>query len=92
MTFDREGPADRRRLAQRTVWRIEQDGSLHHARDTLRGQEAQQPERHRRELRRLDLLVTDPPGGLVILGMVGADLQRHLDMQAGVPALAATAR
>jgi len=57
---------------------------VHHHRITLQDKKCQQPERHRGALRR-SVYWTDSAGGLVIPGMVGEDMQRHLDIQAVFP-------
>src|SRR5258708_13573517 len=84
MTFDREGRLVIAGWSQRTIWRIEHDGSFTTVASHWRGQKFNSPN---------DIVVrsdgsvywTDSAGGLVIPGMVGEDMQRHLDIQAVFP-------
>jgi len=81
MTFDREGRLTIAGWSQRTIWRIEHDGSFTTLASHWQGKKLNSPN---------DIVVrsdgsiywTDSAGGLVIPGMVGEDLQRHLDIQA----------
>jgi gluconolactonase len=81
MTFDREGRLTVAGWAQRTIWRVEHDGALTTIASRYQGKKFNSPN---------DIVVrsdgsvywTDSPGGLVIPGMVGEDLQRQLDIQA----------
>ena len=80
MTFDREGRLTVAGWSQRTIWRIEHDGSFTTIAARYEGRKFNSPN---------DIVVrrdgyiywTDSPGGLVIPGMAGDDLQRHLDIQ-----------
>ena len=80
MTFDREGRLVIAGWGKRTVWRLERDGSLTTLASHYESKKLNSPN---------DIVVrsdgtiywTDSPGGLVIPGMVGDDLQRYLDMQ-----------
>src|SRR5215470_14749451 len=80
MTFDREGRLVVAGWSARTIWRVEKDGALVTIASHYRGKKFNSPN---------DIVVrsdgtvywTDSPGGLVIPGMVGEDLQRHLDIQ-----------
>jgi gluconolactonase len=79
MTLDREGRLVVAGWSQRTIWRVEPDGSLVTVASRYQGKKFNSPN---------DIVVrsdgtiywTDPSGGLVIPGMVGEDLQRQLDM------------
>ena len=81
MTFDREGRLVIAGWSQRTIWRIEHDGSFTTIADRHDGKKFNSPN---------DIVVrsdgsvywTDSAGGLVIPGMVGEDMQRQLDIQA----------
>ena len=81
MTFDREGRLTVAGWSQRTIWRVEHDGALTTIASRYQGKKFNSPN---------DIVVrsdgsvywTDSPGGLVIPGMVGEDLQRQLDIQA----------
>jgi gluconolactonase len=81
MTFDREGRLNIAGWSQRTIWRIEHDGSFTTIADRYDGKKFNSPN---------DIVVrsdgsvywTDSAGGLVIPGMVGEDMQRQLDIQA----------
>ena len=81
MTFDLEGRLTIAGWSQRTIWRIEHDGSFTTLASNWQGKKFNSPN---------DIVVrsdgsvywTDSAGGLVIPGMVGEDLQRHLDIQA----------
>ena len=81
MTFDREGRLVVAGWSQRTIWRLEHDGSLVTIASRYQGKKFNSPN---------DIVVrsdgtvywTDSAGGLVIPGMVGEDLQRQLDIQA----------
>ena len=80
MTFDQEGRLVVAGWSARTIWRIEHDGSFTTIASRYQGKKFNSPN---------DIVVrsdgsiywTDSPGGLVIPGMVGDDLQRHLDVQ-----------
>ena len=80
MTFDREGRLNVAGWSQRTIWRIEHDGSFTTIASRYDGKKFNSPN---------DIVVrsdgtiywTDPSGGLVIPGMVGEDMQRQLDIQ-----------
>jgi gluconolactonase len=81
MTFDLQGRLTIAGWSQRTIWRIEHDGSFTTIASRWQGKKFNSPN---------DIVVrsdgsvywTDSAGGLVIPGMVGEDLQRHLDIQA----------
>ena len=81
MTFDRAGRLTIAGWSQRTIWRIEPDGSFTTIAARYDGKKFNSPN---------DIVVrsdgsvywTDSAGGLVIPGMVGEDLQRQLDIQA----------
>jgi gluconolactonase len=81
MTFDLEGRLTIAGWSQRTIWRIEHDGSFTTIASRWQGKKFNSPN---------DIVVrsdgsvywTDSDGGLVIPGMVGEDMQRHLDIQA----------
>ena len=81
MTFDREGRLVVAGWSARTIWRVENDGSLATIASRYQGKKFNSPN---------DIVVrsdgsvywTDSAGGLVIPGMVGEDLQRQLDIQA----------
>src|SRR5690242_2865036 len=80
MTFDREGRLLVAGWSARTIWRIEPDGAFVTVASRYKGQKFNSPN----DIAvRSDGLIyfTDSPGGLVIPGMVGEDLQRHLDVQ-----------
>jgi gluconolactonase len=80
MTFDREGRLVVAGWSARTIWRVEKDGAFTTIAARYEGKKFNSPN---------DIVVrsdgsiywTDSPGGLVIPGMVGEDLQRHLDIQ-----------
>jgi len=80
MTFDREGRLVVAGWSQRTIWRIEPDGSFTTIASRYEGKKFNSPN---------DIVVrsdgsvywTDSAGGLVIPGMVGEDMQRQLDIQ-----------
>ena len=80
MTFDCQGRLVVAGWSQRTIWRLEHDGSLVTIASRHQGKKLNSPN---------DLVVrsdgsvywTDSAGGLVIPGMVGEDLQRQLDIQ-----------
>jgi gluconolactonase len=80
MTFDREGRLVVAGWSERTIWRLEPDGSLVTIASRYQGKKLNAPN---------DIVVrsdgtvywTDPVGGLMIPGMVGEDLQRQLDIQ-----------
>ena len=80
MTFDREGRLVVAGWSARTIWRLEKDGAFTTIAARYEGKKFNSPN---------DVVVrsdgfiywTDSPGGLVIPGMVGDDLQRHLDIQ-----------
>ena len=81
MTFDLDGRLVIAGWSQRTIWRIEHDGSFTTIASRWQGKKFNSPN---------DIVVrsdgsvywTDSAGGLVIPGMVGEDMQRHLDIQA----------
>ena len=81
MTFDLEGRLTIAGWSQRTIWRIEHDGSFTTLASRWQGKKFNSPN---------DIVVrsdgsiywTDSAGGLVIPGMVGEDMQRQLDIQA----------
>jgi gluconolactonase len=81
MTFDLDGRLVIAGWSQRTIWRIEHDGSFTTMASRWQGKKFNSPN---------DIVVrsdgsiywTDSAGGLVIPGMVGEDMQRHLDVQA----------
>ena len=81
MTFDLEGRLVIAGWSQRNIWRIEHDGSFTTIASHWQGKKFNSPN---------DIVVrsdgsvywTDSAGGLVIPGMVGEDMQRHLDIQA----------
>jgi gluconolactonase len=78
MTFDRVGRLVVAGWTNRTVWRMEHDGSIVPLATQYRGKKLNTPN---------DIVVksdgsiyfTDPPGGVGIVGMEGEDLQRYLD-------------
>jgi gluconolactonase len=80
LTFDLDGRLVVAGWSARTIWRMEKDGSLVTIAERYQGRKLNSPN---------DIVVrsdgtiywTDSPGGLVIPGMVGEDLQRHLDIQ-----------
>src|SRR5258706_15277036 len=80
MTFDREGRLVVAGWSARTIWRVENDGSLATIASRYQGKKFNSPN---------DIVVrsdgsvywTDSAGGLVIPGMAGEDMQRHLDNQ-----------
>src|SRR5262245_39606343 len=80
MTFDLEGRLTIAGWSQRTIWRIEHDGSFTTLASRWQGKKFNSPN---------DIVVrsdgsiywTDSAGGLVIPGMEGEDLQRQLDVQ-----------
>ena len=80
LTFDRDGRLLVAGWSNRTIWRIEGDGSFVTVASTFDGKKFNSPN---------DIVVrsdgriywTDSAGGLVIPGMVGEDLQRYLDVQ-----------
>ena len=80
MTLDREGRLVIAGWSARTIWRIEPDGSFTTIAARYQGKKLNSPNDI---VVRSDGLIyfTDSPGGLVIPGMVGEDLQRHLDVQ-----------
>ena len=80
MTFDREGRVVVAGWSARTIWRIEPDGAFVTLASRYQGKKFNSPNDI---VVRSDGLIyfTDSPGGLVIPGMVGDDLQRHLDVQ-----------
>src|SRR3977135_4002081 len=81
MTFERERHLVVGGWSARTIWRVENDGSLATIASRYQGKKFNSPN---------DIVVrsdgsvywTDSAGGLVIPGMVGEDLQRQLDIQA----------
>lgn len=80
MTFDRQGRLVVAGWCTRTIWRMESDGSIITLASRYQGKKLNTPN---------DIVVrsdgsiywTDPPGGLIIPGMVAEDVQRYLDMQ-----------
>ncbi len=80
MCMDREGRLLVAGWGQRTVWRLEPDGSRTTLASHWQGMKLNSPN---------DICVrsdgsiffTDPQGGLVNVGMVGDDLQKYLDFQ-----------
>jgi gluconolactonase len=80
MTFDHAGRLVVAGWSARTIWRIEDDGTFTTVASRFQGKKFNSPN---------DIVVrsdgsvywTDSPGGLVIPGMVGEDMQRHLDVQ-----------
>jgi gluconolactonase len=80
MTFDREGRLLVAGWSKRTIWRQEPDGAMVDIASRYGGKKFNSPN---------DIVVrsdgsiywTDPPGGLVIPGMPGEDLQRYIDVQ-----------
>jgi gluconolactonase len=80
MTFDREGRLVVAGWSRRTIWRFEKDGAQTTLASHYQAKKLNSPN---------DIVVhsdgsiwwTDSPGGLVIPGMVGEDLQRYLDVQ-----------
>ena len=80
MTFDLEGRLVVAGWSKRTIWRIDKDGVFTTLASHYDGKKLNSPN---------DIVVrsdgsiywTDSPGGLVIPGMVGDDLQRYLDVQ-----------
>lgn len=80
MTFDREGRLVVAGWSARTIWRVEKDGAFTTIAARYDDKKFNSPN---------DIVVrsdgfiywTNSPGGLVIPGMVGEDLQRHLDIQ-----------
>src|SRR5262249_6976068 len=80
MTFDREGRLVVAGWSARTIWRVEPDGTFTTLASRYDGKKVNSP--NDIVVRRDGLIYfTDSPGGLVIPGMVGEDLQRHLDVQ-----------
>ncbi len=85
MAFDLQGRLCIAGWSKRTIWRIEPDGAFVDIATRYQGKKFNSPN---------DIVVrsdgtiywTDSAGGLVIPGMVGEDMQRHLDVQ-GVFAL-----
>ncbi len=80
MTFDRQGRLVVAGWSARTIWRVEDDGSVVTIASRYQGKKFNSPN---------DIVVrsdgtvywTDSVGGLAIPGMVGEDLQRQLDFQ-----------
>jgi gluconolactonase len=80
MTLDRDGRLVVAGWSARTIWRVEPDGAFTTIASRHEGKKFNSPN---------DIVVrsdgviywTDSPGGLVIPGMVGDDMQRHLDIQ-----------
>jgi len=80
MTFDTEGRLTVAGWSARSIWRVEKDGAFTTIASHYEGKKFNSPN---------DIVVrsdgftywTDSPGGLVIPGMVGDDMQRHLDIQ-----------
>jgi gluconolactonase len=80
MVLDKEGRLVVCGWSGRTVFRIEKDGSVTTLATHWEGKKLNSPN---------DIVVhssgwiyfTDPPGGLLNVGMVGADLQKYLDIQ-----------
>jgi gluconolactonase len=80
MTFDQAGRLVVAGWSARTIWRVEDDGSFTTIASRYQAKKFNSPN---------DIVVrsdgsvywTDSPGGLVIPGMVGEDMQRHLDVQ-----------
>ena len=80
MTFDLEGRLLVAGWGGRTVFRFENDGSITTLMSHWQGRKLNSPN---------DIVVhsdgsiwfTDPPGGLLNVGMVGDDLQKYLDVQ-----------
>jgi gluconolactonase len=80
MTFDRAGRLLVAGWSKRTIWRVEADGAMVDIASRYDGKKFNSPN---------DIVVrsdgsiywTDPPGGLVIPGMPGEDLQRYIDVQ-----------
>jgi gluconolactonase len=80
MTFDRAGRLLVAGWSNRTIWRVEPDGAMVDIASRYDGKKFNSPN---------DIVVrsdgsiywTDPPGGLVIPGMPGEDLQRYIDVQ-----------
>ena len=80
MTFDRQGRLVVAGWSKRTIWRLESDGRIITLASRFQGKKLNSPN---------DIVVrsdgsiywTDPPGGLVIPGMVAEDVQRYLDVQ-----------
>ena len=80
MTFDRAGRLLVAGWSKRTIWRVEPDGAMVDIASHYDGKKLNSPN---------DIVVrsdgsiywTDPPGGLVIPGMPGEDLQRYIDVQ-----------
>jgi gluconolactonase len=80
LTFDREGRLVVAGWSARTIWRVENDGSAVTIASRYQGKKFNSPN---------DIVVrsdgtvywTDSAGGLVIPGMAGEDMQRHLDIQ-----------
>ena len=80
MTFDRQGRLVVAGWSARSIWRIEHDGSATTLVTHFEGKKLNTPN---------DIVVhssgaiywTDPPGGMVIPGMVGEDIQRYIDTQ-----------
>src|SRR6202011_193693 len=80
MTFDLQGRLTIAGWSQRTIWRIEHDGSFTTIASRWQGKKFNSPNDI---VLRSDGSVywTDSAGGLVIPGMAGEDMQRHLDIQ-----------
>ncbi len=80
MTFDRQGRLVVAGWCKRTIWRMENDGSIITLASRYQGKKLNTPN---------DIVVrsdgsiywTDSTGGLVIPGMVAEDVQRYLDFQ-----------
>jgi gluconolactonase len=80
MTFDRQGLLVVAGWCKRTIWRMENDGSIITLASRYQGKKLNSPN---------DIVVrsdgsiywTDSTGGLVIPGMVAEDIQRYLDVQ-----------
>ncbi len=80
MTFDRQDRLVVAGWSKRTIWRLESDGRIITLASRFQGKKFNSPN---------DIVVrsdgsiywTDPPGGLVIPGMVAEDVQRYLDVQ-----------
>jgi gluconolactonase len=80
MTFDREGRLVVAGWCSRSIWRFEHDGVIKTIAERYDGKKFNSPN---------DIVVksdgsiwfTDPPGGLLNVGMVGEDVQRYLETQ-----------
>jgi gluconolactonase len=80
MTFDKQGRLVVAGWCKRTIWRMENDGSIVTLASRYQGKKLNSPN---------DIVVrsdgsiywTDSTGGLVIPGMVAEDIQRYLDVQ-----------